>query len=177
MKAPPPPLKLKMDCKLINSILDSKASEKIISHTHTHMTQVQCDLIGQFLKFLGDKFDYKSSPKWLLTFGLFWNRSINVKTVGDIFLQLLETIGQLFYLSISSHWHTTYPSARGISIHSFFEVGRANKTYFWAIKFVFEIFKLSKLSQTTCHRLQSILWANPGLFFLFWRIYIYIYMQ
>ena len=31
----------------------------------------QCDQIGQFLKVLDNNFDYKSSPKRLLTFGLF----------------------------------------------------------------------------------------------------------
>ena len=31
----------------------------------------QCDHIGRFLKVLGNKFALKSSPKRLLTFGLF----------------------------------------------------------------------------------------------------------
>ena len=35
-------------------------------------------------KVLGNKFTYKSSPKWLLTFGLFWKRSSNVKSSVDI---------------------------------------------------------------------------------------------
>ena len=44
----------------------------------------QCDQIGRFLKVFGNKFAYKSIPKRLLTFGLFWKRSINVKTSLDI---------------------------------------------------------------------------------------------
>ena len=36
------------------------------------------------LKVLGNKFAYKSSPKRLLTFGLFCKRSINVKTALHI---------------------------------------------------------------------------------------------
>ena len=44
----------------------------------------QCDQIGQFLKVLGNKCTYKSSPKRLLTFGLFWKRLINVITAVEI---------------------------------------------------------------------------------------------
>ena len=40
----------------------------------------QCDQIGRFLKVLVNKFAYKSSPKILVTFGIFRNRSIYVKT-------------------------------------------------------------------------------------------------
>ena len=43
----------------------------------------QCDQIGRFLKVLGNNFTCKSSPKRLLTFGLFWKRSSNVKTAVD----------------------------------------------------------------------------------------------
>ena len=40
----------------------------------------QCDQIGRFLKVLVNKFAYKISPKILVTFGIFRNRSIYVKT-------------------------------------------------------------------------------------------------
>ena len=56
---------------------------------------VQCDQIGRFFKVPGNKFVYKSNPK-MFTFGLLWQRSINVKTTVDIFRQLVETFGQLF---------------------------------------------------------------------------------
>ena len=53
----------------------------------------QRDQIGRFLKILDNKFAYKSSPKRLLTFGLFWKRAINVKITVDILRQLVETFG------------------------------------------------------------------------------------
>ena len=62
--------------------------------------QCQCDQIGRFLKVIGNQFAYKSIPK----FGLFIKRSINVKTAVNIFRQLVETFGQLFYPNIWSHW-------------------------------------------------------------------------
>ena len=40
--------------------------------------------LGNFLKVLVNKFAYKSSPIRLVTFGLFRNRSIYVKTAVDI---------------------------------------------------------------------------------------------
>ena len=45
---------------------------------------LQCDQIGHFLKVFVNKFANKSSPQLLVTFGLFWNRSIYVKTAVDI---------------------------------------------------------------------------------------------
>ena len=68
-------------------------------------TNNQCDKIGQFFKVLGNKFTLKSSPKRLLTFGLFRKRSINVKLLWILFRQLLKKIEQLFKSSIWSHWH------------------------------------------------------------------------
>ena len=61
---------------------------------------VQCDKIWQFLKGLANKFAYKSSPKRLLTFGLFWKRPVNVKSAWILFRQLLETFGHLVTLVV-----------------------------------------------------------------------------
>ena len=58
--------------------------------------QIQCDLIGRFLKVLVNKFAYKSSPKILVTFGLCRKRSIDVKAVVNIiqatFVNIWETL-------------------------------------------------------------------------------------
>ena len=44
----------------------------------------QCDLIGEILKSLGNKFVLKISPNCFLTFELFWKRSLYAKTTLDI---------------------------------------------------------------------------------------------
>ena len=51
--------------------------------------------LGDFLKFLATILFTKVTQK-MFTFGLLWQRSINVKTTVDIFRQLVETFGQLF---------------------------------------------------------------------------------
>ena len=60
--------------------------------------------LGEFRKFLATNSLTKVAQKdcWLL--GLFWKRSINVKTAEDIFRQLVETFGQPFYPNIWSYW-------------------------------------------------------------------------
>ena len=65
---------------------------------------IQCDQIGRFLKVLSDNFALKSSPKIMLTFGLFLKRSINVKMLWISFRQLLKTFGKLFKSSIWPHF-------------------------------------------------------------------------
>ena len=58
----------------------------------TTTTADQCDQIGRFLKVLGNKFALKSSQKRLLTFGLIWNQSINVKNAVEIVYATFENI-------------------------------------------------------------------------------------
>ena len=84
------------------AVITSFKSQKIFPNIFTNN---QCDQIGQFFKVLGNKFTLKSSPKRLLTFGLFRKRSINVKLLWILFRQLLKKIEQLFKSSIWSHWH------------------------------------------------------------------------
>ena len=69
----------------------------------------QCDQIKRFLKVLFHKFAYKSSPKRLVTFGLFRNRSIYEKIgIGDKFscknspniLKLFGPFERCYYLNI-----------------------------------------------------------------------------
>ena len=50
--------------------------------------------LSNFWKFLGNHFAYKSSPKIVLTFGIFWYRSIDLKTA--VFRPLLKKLGNLF---------------------------------------------------------------------------------
>ena len=57
---------------------------------------VQCDQIGQFFKFLCNKFALKISPKILLTFALLWKQSINIKTAVDIIQATFENIWATF---------------------------------------------------------------------------------
>ena len=71
------------------------------------ITTKQCNQIAQLLTVLVNKFDYKSSPKRLATFGLFRNRLIDVKTAVDILRQLLETCGQLFIPASGHSDHQT----------------------------------------------------------------------
>ena len=70
--------------------------QSVQSTTTTTKSCRQCDHIGRFLKLVGNKFDYKSSTKSLLIFGIFWKRSINVKMLWIFFRQLVDTFGQLF---------------------------------------------------------------------------------
>ena len=44
--------------------------------TYTRDQANQCDQIGRFLKVLGNKFCFKSSPKYLVAFRLFWKTSL-----------------------------------------------------------------------------------------------------
>ena len=70
------------------------------------VTYKQCDQIEQFLKLLGGKFSYKSSPNiwWLL--GLFWNLCFfKKKLLLLLFGQLWEKFGLLFIFTSS---HTAY---------------------------------------------------------------------
>ena len=60
----------------------------------------QCDQIGRFLKELGDKFFYKSSPNNSRLSGQFWKTSLLSKNC------LVTTIGQLLFdFNIWSHWY------------------------------------------------------------------------
>ena len=61
------------------------------------ITTKQCNQIAQLLTVLVNKFDYKSSPKRLATFGLFRNRLIDAKTAVDIFRQLWKHLGNFLF--------------------------------------------------------------------------------
>ena len=68
-----------------------------MQHFLVTLTDVdQCDQIGRFWKVVGIKFAYKSSPIRTVTFGLFCNRSIDVKQLLLLFGQLKVQFGVLF---------------------------------------------------------------------------------
>ena len=74
--------------------------------------------LGDFFNVLGNKFAYKSSPKGLLIFGLFWKRSIYVRTGVD---NILATFGNIwpFFNPASGH---TVPSSPAPTTTCSFEV-------------------------------------------------------
>ena len=63
----------------------------------------QCDQIGRFLKILGLKICYKSSPKDCQLFGLFCKTSLLCKNCLGYFLGILGNIRATFYSNIWSH--------------------------------------------------------------------------
>ena len=53
----------------------------------------QCDQIGRFFELLGNKISYKSSPKILVTFGLFKIMQLSCKMICATFWALLGKSG------------------------------------------------------------------------------------
>ena len=79
----------------------------------------QCDQIGRFLKVLGNKFALKSIPKRLLSFGIFWKRSINVNGwcgyyVGNFWKHLGN-----FWKHLSNFWKHLVNFFNQASCHTF----------------------------------------------------------
>ena len=77
----------------IFSLAPSRSSGFYVGHK-------QCNQIGWFLKNIIKKFAYKSSVKRLVTFGIFWNRLIYVKNVGDI---IMATFGNIWATFLFQH--------------------------------------------------------------------------
>ena len=72
--------------------------------TYTRDQANQCDQIGRFLKVLGNKFCFKSSPKYLVAFRLFWKTSLlKLKPVWVILFNVKKKLGY-FFTNIWSHW-------------------------------------------------------------------------
>ena len=88
-----------------------------IEHSHSDSLGRVIKL-GDFFNVLGNKLAYKSSPKGLLIFGLFWKRSIYVRTGVD---NILATFGNIwpFFNPASGH---TVPSSPAPTTTCSFEV-------------------------------------------------------
>ena len=69
----------------------------------TDYTGYHCDQIGRFLKVLGNKFAYKSSPKHYWFFELFWKWSLYVITAVAFIRAIFENICTTIFTPISGH--------------------------------------------------------------------------
>ena len=87
------------------------------------LTGQQCDQIGRFFELLGNKISYKSSPKILVTFGLF-------KIMQNDLCYFLGNIGKIGQLFIPSSGHTDCAP-----IHKFMIAKESRK---FAISFLFD---------------------------------------